>query len=244
MQPRADRLRGVEPFEIARGQRHDPGAQRSRRGAFVLPGLRIDPVRERDEGDTLAQPRTQCLLVGSIGIGVHQRYRDRRGAALVDAPNRLVDRPRIHRFENPTFVIEPLAHLEAKLGRHLRGQLGRKIEAVEMSPVLAPDGEGVGKPAGGDQGDLGQVVLDDGVGHEGRSVDEIIHVRPCETDRPERVQQSGHAVVGPRTNLRDPRVGAVSIDCDDVGERAADVDSDLPSARHGGDSEIKPRRYR
>ena len=129
-------------------------------------------------------------------------------------------------------MIEPLVHLEAQPGRHLGGKLGREVEPVEVAPVLAPDGEGVGKAAGGDQGDLGEIVLDDGVGHEGGAVDQILHLLPCETDGTERGQQSGHAVVGTGGNLCDSRLGVRAIDRDHVRERAADIDPDPPSDRH------------
>ena len=196
VQPRPRRLLGVEPVEVARGERHDPGAQRRGCGALVLPGFRIDSIRQRDEGEAFAQPLAQRLLVGGIGVGVQQRHRDRRRAAGFDAPDRLVDRLRIHRFEHLAFVIEPLVHLEAERVRHLGGELGRKVEAVEVEPVLTRDGEGVGETPGGNQGDIGEVVLDDGVGHEGGAVDQVLDVRPREIDGAERGQQPGHTVIG------------------------------------------------
>ena len=167
---------------------------------------------------------------------MQQRHRDRRGAALPDAPEHIFDRAWVHRLENPAFVIEPLGHLEAELGRHLGHKLGRKVETVEVEPVLASDGQGIGKASGGDQGNLGEIALDDGVGHEGRTVDQVIHVRPSEIDRLERGEQAGHAVVGAGRNLGDPRVTARPIHRDHVRKRATDIDSDPPSARHDGPS--------
>ena len=52
--------------------------------------------------------------------------------------------------------------------RRCLGGLGWKVEMVEVAPVLASDdGQGVGEAPGGDQGDSGEIVLDDGVGHQG-----------------------------------------------------------------------------
>ena len=65
-----------------------------------------------------------------------------------------------------------------------------------MEPVLTRDGEGIGETAGGNQGDIGQIVLDDGVGHERRAVDQILDVRPLEIHRPKRGEQAGHTVIG------------------------------------------------
>ena len=191
--------------------------------------IRLDSATK---GNRLRSPLAQRLLVGGIGVGVQQGHRHRRGAALLDAPERLVDRSRIHRFENLPLMIESLPHLETALGRHLGGGLGRKVETVEVAPVLAPDGQGVGEPSGGDQGDLGEIVLDDGVGHQSGAVDQVVHVRPCEIHRPERGQQAGHAVVGAGGNLGDPGVATRPVHRNHVRERAADVDSDPPSARH------------
>ena len=232
VQPRIRRPGRFEPVEVARGQGHQAGAQRRRRGAFVLPRLRIDPVRERHEGEPLAQPLAQRLLVGGVGVGMQQRHRDRLGPALPDAPDRLLHRARVHRLQHPPFMIEPLPHLEAARGRHLGSGLGRKVETVEVAPVLAPDGQGVGEAPGGDQGDLGEIVLDDGVGHQGGAVDEVVHVRPRQIHRPERGQQAGHGVAGSGRHLGDPRLAARPVHGHHVRERAADVDSDPPSARH------------
>ena len=240
MQPRPRRLLGVEPIEVARGERHDPRAQRRGCGALVLPGLRIDSIRQRDERESFAQPLAQRLLVDGIGVGMEERHRDRSRATGFDAPDRVVDRSRINRLEHPAFVIDPFVHLEAQRIRNLRGELGREVEAVEVEPILTRDGEGVGEAPGGDQGDLGQIVLDDGVGHEGRAVDQVLDVRPCEIDGPQSGQQSGHTVIGAGRHLCDSRVEARAADRDHVRERAADIDAYPPSVRHDRTSRGSP----
>ena len=78
----------------------------------------------------LAEPLPEGLLVGRIGIGVKQRDRNRTGAALADLSHRFIDRPEVERLENPSFVVDPFAHLETELGRHLGRRLRRKIEAI------------------------------------------------------------------------------------------------------------------
>ena len=91
-------------------------------------------------------------------------------------PNRFVHRARFHRLEHPAFVIDSFVDFEAKLPRNLGRGLGGKVEPVEVKPVLPRDGKGVRKTTGGDQGDVGEFPLDDRVGHEGRAVDQIVHV--------------------------------------------------------------------
>ena len=231
VQPRPGRLRGVESIEVARGQRHDAGAQGRRRGALVLTRLGIHSVRECHEGEAPAQPLAERLLVSGIGVRVQQRYRDRLGAAVLDAANDFVDRAGVHRIEHPAIVIEPLAHFEPELGRHLGGELGRKVEAVEVAPVLASDGQGVGEASSGDEGDLREIVLDDGIGHERGAVNQVVHVRPDQIDRPERGQQPGHAILGAGRDLGDSGGATRAVHRDHVGERAADVDSDPPIRR-------------
>ena len=117
---------------------------------------------------------------------MHERNRNRARAARLYLPNRFVHRARFHRLEHPAFVIDPFVDLEAKLPRNLRRGLGWQVEPVEMEPVLPPDGQGVRETARGHQGDVGEIALDDRVGHEGRAVDQIIDVGPCEIHRTER----------------------------------------------------------
>ena len=236
MQPGVFGLLRLQVVEIGRRQRHDAGAQRRGRRPLVLPRLGIDPVRERDEGEALAQPRTQGLLVGRVRVGMEQRDGDRLGAARLDAPDRVFHRVRVQRGHDPAVVVEPLGHLEAALGGDLGLELGRQVETVEVAPVLATDGERIREPAGGDQRDLRVVALDDGVGDDGGAVYQVVHVTPFEIDRAERREQACDAVVGAGGNLRGPDLAARPVLGDHVGKRAADIDTDLPSTRHGAAS--------
>ena len=125
VQPGVSGLLRLQVVEISRRQRHDAGAQRRGRRPLVLPRLGIDPVRERDEGEALAQPRAQGLLVRGVGVGMQQRDGDRLGPARLDAPDRVCHRVRVQCGHDPAVVVEPLAHLEAALRGHLGLELGR-----------------------------------------------------------------------------------------------------------------------
>ena len=103
-----------------------------------------------------------------------------------------------------------------------------------MKPVLAPDGKGVRETAGGDQGNVREIALDDRVGHEGRAVDQIVNVGPCKIDRTKCREQARHAVVGTGGDFGNPRFGLPPTHGNHVGERAADIDSDLPTPGHDG----------
>ena len=165
------RLCPLQIVHVRRRQRHDSGAECRRRRPFVLAGLGIDPVRERDVGDPCAQALAQRLLVGRVGVGMEQRHGNRLRTTRCDAPDRVFDRRRVQRDQDPAVVVEPLGHLEAAFGGDLGRELGRQVEPVEVAPVLAPDRERVRKAARGDQGDLRMIALDDGVGDDGRAVD-------------------------------------------------------------------------
>ena len=65
------------------------------------------------------------------------------------------------------------------------------------------------------------------------SVDEIVHIRPVEADRLEGCEQARHAVSGASRNLCGSGFAARALHCDYVRERAANVDTDFPSIRHG-----------
>ena len=162
-----------------------------------------------------------------------QRDGNRIGSALAHLPHRFLDRPEIEHLEHVPFVVQPFGYLETKLGRHLGRRLRRKIEAIEVAPVLASNLQGVAEAAGGDEGDLREVVLDDGVRDERRSVDEIVHVRPVDPDRLEGGEQSRRAVTGAGGNFCGSGFAARAFHRDHVRERAANVDTDFPSVRHG-----------
>ena len=230
------RLCPLQIVHVRRRQRHDSGAECRRRRPFVLAGLGIDPVRERDVGDPCAQALAQRLLVGRVGVGMEQRHGNRLRTTRCDARDRVFDRRRVQRDQDPAVVVEPLGHLEAAFGGHLGRELGRQVEPVEVAPVLAPDRERVRKAARGDQGDIGMVALDDGIGDDGRAVDQIVHVRPCEIDRAECCHQSDDAIVGAGGNLRGSHLATRPVHGDHVRKRTADIDTDLPSIRHGAAS--------
>ena len=73
-------------------------------------------------------------------------------------------------------------------------------------------------------------------------MDQIVDVGPRKIHRTERRNKGRHAVVGTGGNLGDPRVGLPAAKRDHVGERAPDIDSDLPTSGH--DAYARPRIVR
>ena len=90
-------------------------------------------------------------LVCRVGVGVNEAHGHRLDAELLHFVERARDRLLGERHEHGAVRIEPLGHFEAQLLRHQGGQLRRHVEAVEVASVLAPDGEGVTEPLGGDE---------------------------------------------------------------------------------------------
>jgi hypothetical protein len=219
---------------------------------------------DSDVGHGLGEALAQACLVGWVGVGMQERDRDRLDAAGRDPLGEGLDVVVARFGEHRPVLVEALGDLEAQLFGHLGRRLGRQVEAVERAPVLAADGEGIGEARGGDQGDLGQAALDDGVGDRRCAVHQVGDLGPVDADRFERGQHAGQGVAGPAARLghahdiapgsaprpaRRPAIRlapgpATRTESDHVGEGAADIDAQLPGG-HGSNSLVmRPPLYR
>ena len=128
-------------------------------------------MRQCDLGQHFAQARADPLLEFRIGVGVQQGDRHRLGAACHDFLRQRRDLVIAWFAQHRAVAVATRGDLETQVRRHLRRRLGRQVEAVEVAPVLAPDGEGIAEAFRGNQRDLGQAALDDGIGDRGGAVD-------------------------------------------------------------------------
>ena len=175
MQPRSFDL-ALQAVEVACGDRHDRGVEHGRGGALELAGLRIDLVRQRDEGQGYGQRRGNGTLVGWVGVGMQQRNRDALDACRLHPAHGFGDGAGIGHQHCLAGVIDTLGEADAPLCRHLRGAARRQVEAVEMLAAGAADVEHVLEAARRDQRHRFDAILDDGVGDQRRAVHEVGHV--------------------------------------------------------------------
>ena len=102
-----------------------------------------------------------------------------------------------------------------------------------MLAAAAADIEHVLEAAGRHQGDRLDPVLDDGVGDQGRAVDQIVDFLGREARGGEGGQDAGDGIVALGRDLDRADLAGRRQQGHQIGEGAADVDADLPAAvRH------------
>ena len=139
-------------------------------------------------------------------------------------------------------VEHALRDFKAALSRY-QG-LGTLLEVVvEAGPVLPHDGGHVPEAGGDQQGHLGPLALQDGVGGHGGAVYEEPYRLGGNLELaqdPTGALDDGRAgPIGRAGNLQQPEVSLLLVKADDVGKGTPDVDSD--SDRH--DSPMRVERY-
>ncbi len=232
MQARALHL-PLQPVEVAGGDRHDRGVEHGGRRALELAGLGIDLVRQRDERQRGRQRLTDGPLMGRIGIGMEERDGDAFHAARLHLGHGLGDRGGVGRQHGRPGVIDPLSQPEAAFRRNLRRTARRQVEAIEMLPAATADIEHVLEARGRHQGHRFDPVLDDGVGDQGRAVNEIVDFLGGEAGGGEGGQDTGDGIVALGRDLDRAHLAGRGQQGHQIGEGAADVDADLPAAfRH------------
>ncbi len=167
-----------------------------------------------------------------IGVGMQQRYRDGLRARLHHLVNHKIDGICIERLDDAAGMIQPLGQFKPAVRRNLRLHLGIEIQAIEVTPVLTADLDRVGKSFRRNQRDLVKVILDNGIRHHRRTMNQIVDVRPGQSDGFKRREKPLHTIVSPGVDLCRSDFSAAGIQCNHVGESTADVDSNLPSLRH------------
>ncbi len=194
---------------------------------------RRDLVRHRHlrEADPAGDGRDR-LLVLREAVAVHQHDRDRADARIVRGAQPALDRRLVERADDLAARADPLVRLDRALVEEAR-QLDPADE--ELRPVLVGDAQRVGEPLRDDQRGPLALALEQRVGRDRRPhLDRVDRVGGDRRSRGQAKQLAdaldrGVAValrvVGQELVRREAAVGAAR---DDVGERAAAVDPELP----------------
>ncbi len=213
------------------GERLDVGVGDGRRRALELADLGRHLVRRgrEDLGMTLGDEANGLGLVARVRVGVKEHHRERAHAAVGQSLDRRHELIAIERPADGAIGVDTLAHLEPQIARDQRLGLG-DVEVVELELSLAPDLERVAESGRRDQPGDGALALDEGVGEERRRVHDAREVsrleRPVSENRRDARDHGTDRVVVGRQHLAAPLASGVVVVHHDVGEGAADVDSE------------------
>ena len=175
-------------------------------------------------------------FVVGVGVGVQQTDRDPVGRRGGDARDQRVHRLAVERDEHVAPCVDAFSQLEGQAGVHDGGGRAKaQVVPVVLDAGLASQAEHVGESLGGDQRDGPTGPLQDHVGGERRPVHEAAdgargdpgfgeHGTDSLQDAAARVVRGGQHLPDPQAT---PPVGE-----HDIGERAADVDTE--EVRAGG----------
>ena len=182
-----------------------------------------------------ADDRGGAAFVARVAPGVHEADGDRLNTLGHQGRGLARDRGLVQRLQFRAVDVEPPRHFEAQLARHQRGR-GFEKKVVEIVARLLADLDGIAEALGGQQADLAAGALDDGVGHERRAMH---HGMQRGRRQARFLEQAGDAgddrlgrVVGRGQALAGGDQVARGIVQDEVGEGAADVDTDAGRVRH------------
>ena len=167
-----------ELAEIGCDKGHDAGVEHRRNRAFEFTCFGIDTMCERDVRRQVAGAVAEAFFMARVGVAMNQADRQGFGPQCRGVCQSGGGAGLIERLLDHTLVGDALIDFEAPLGGNQRLGLGRQVEAVELAAVLTADLEGIGKPDRAQQDDPGEPILDDGIGHQGGSVDQIRDALP------------------------------------------------------------------
>ena len=223
------RQRLPQPAEISRHHRLDIGIGHGRRGALIFAHLRADLARQGDgeAGPGLGQDLADPALVAGIGIAVEEGDCEARNAEAVERRQQRQHRRLVQRLQHLARGIDALRHREAAEARDQGLRLVDEDVVLVVAPLIG-DIEDVAETLGGDEGGDGALALDDGVGRQGRAVEEEVDLAGRDADLAQQLERAGdHRLLrrlGRGQQLARPALVA-GLD-DDVGEGAADIDGE------------------
>ena len=135
--------------------------------------------------------------------------------------------------QNSTLSVYAFGYLEPVCGGHQGRQFGGHLKPVKLAPVLAANFQGIAKTFSGDQGHWCQAVLDDGIGRHCCSMHEICDIGPIYVHGSICRGDTGYRITGAALYLGSAHRAILGINGDDIGESAADIYTDFPTAGHG-----------
>jgi hypothetical protein len=223
----------LETAHVARDLRADEGVQADRREPLVLTVLRQDLRGDREERlrELLSDDCSDAGLVIRVQEREQEAHRDGLDACLLQLQHTLARPFLVERNEHLAVPGDSLGHRPAIAAADDRIALPGQILIVrEVQRLLVTrDVQDVPVALRGQHPDLRPVVLDDDVGRDRRSVEDLVEVGRLDTglrcDLPDSLNGSLRRIVRCRRQLVDEDRSGLVVDLDQVRERPADVDA-------------------
>ncbi len=228
--------------DVAAHQRLHIGVGAGGVAALVLPQLRHHVGRDgdRDVGERRADDGRCLLLMRWIAVGVEEADGDRLDPFGYQALRHGAHLVGIERGQHVAVAVDAFRHLQAMAARHQRvGELQEQV--VDVVALLGAHLQDVAEAARGDQAQARAGALDQGVGDQGGAVDHVADVGERELGGVqqfgEALQRADRGVVRRGQALVEADFVALRVEQDEVGEGAADVETDT-IAGGGGHSGV------
>ena len=224
--------------DVAAHQRLHVGVGAGGVAALVLPqlGHHVGRNGDRDVGECRADDCRGLPFVCWIAVGVQEADGDRLDPFGYQALRHRTHLVRLERGQHVAVAVEALRHLQAMAARNQRvGEAEKKV--VDVVALLGAHFQDVAEAACGDEAEARAGALDQGVGDEGGAMDHVADVGQRE---PSGVQQFAEAlesadrgIVRRGQALVEPDLVALRIQQDEIGESAADVETDTVAGGGG-----------
>ena len=158
--------------------------------ALVLADLRAHVRGEREPGigEGFAQTLRDQLLVGGIGVAVHEADRDAVHPFAPELLDHRVDRRGVRGQQHPAGRIHALAHRHPEVTGHERGRL-LDMDVVLLEAVLVGHLHRVAEALRHHQGGLRPLALDDRVGREGGAVEHHLDIPRIDPGLPQGLRE-------------------------------------------------------
>ena len=223
----------VEALEVAPHARAHVGVHHRHQGALVLAELRQDLAGEgnRNVGAGFQNQRLEPLLVGVVGVGVHQGHGDRLHPGVEQLADRLAGLRLVERPQDSAARVAPLRDPPCVLQVRERVRLLHDHPAGERSGGLrAREVEHLLEVLGDQQTHSRALFLEHDVGRDGRTVQDGADIARAHVGA---VQQGGGSVddpdglvLGGRRRLQEMDLATSLVEEQEVGEGSADVDAE------------------
>ena len=226
------RQAALQPLHIGGDRRHHTGIHDRRQAALVLAHHRqhIDRRRHRHVRQCGAQHLGDAAFMRGIGERVQQADRDRLHIQPAQLRGGLVHARFVERCQHDTARPDAFTHLEHARRRHraLRLHPGEQVRLARN--VLPPDLQHVPKSRGGHQRGARGLALQDQIGGDRRAMQHARDILRASGGLRQSEHDAGQECFG-RIRRRARRLGAPlssarAVRQRDIGERAADIDSD------------------
>ena len=228
----------LEAVEVAVGQRLDVGVGDGGGGAFELADLGGDLARDRHDHarEPLLEPGAHGVLVLRVGEGVHEHDGARLDALRGELGDERLEAGGVERGEHLAAGVHPLGGLEASVARD-QGVGEADLEVVDVVAHLAAQLEDVAEAARGDERGGGALPLEQRVRDERGGVDRGLDVAAVGARGVQQVSPPLHHRARGGLGRGQHLVGAdgarLGVDEDEVGERAADVETEAEAGATG-----------